>query len=326
MGYSTMHQHPTIRRFFLCFVCAVIIIMAAVIGGSVYLLDISLGDLSGKDLQGRRNQLLAETPDVVAWGDSLRKIGMMRDTFMTTDDGRRLHANYIFANDSTPRTMVVVHGYTCNIYSSLKIARMFRDSLGLNLFLPDLQGHGESDGEAVQFGWKDSDDVLAWMPLVTRLFCNETDARIAVQGVSMGAATIMNLSGKERMPQIKCFIEDCGYTSVWDELSGELRNRYGLPPFPLMHMSSLICQWQHGWSFKEASPLKMVAGCKKPMMFIHGDADTFVPTWMVYPLFEAKPAPKSLWITPGTDHAHSFRNYPKEYENRVRTFLKESGV
>ena len=322
----TMIIRRLIRRILLFMGMMAIILLAITIVGSFYMLDISLGDLSGKDLQVRRDQLLQESPDVVAWADSLKDIGMMRDTFMTTADGRRLHANYFFANDSTTRTMVVIHGFTCNIYSSLKIARMFRDSLGLNLFLPDLHGHGESDGDNVQFGWKDADDVLEWMPLVTRLFCEETDARIAVQGVSMGAATAMNLSGKEKMPQIKCYIEDCGYTSVWDELSGELRNRYDLPPFPLMHVSDLICRWRNGWSFKEAAPLKMVGRCNKPMMFIHGDADTFVPSWMVYPLYEAKQGIKTLWVTHGTDHAHSFRDYPKEYENRVREFLESSGV
>ena len=30
------------------------------------------------------------------------------------------------------------------------------------------------------------------------------------------------------------------------------------------------------------------------MFFIHGDKDTYVPTWMVYPLYEAKSAPKQL--------------------------------
>jgi len=315
-----------IRRILITIGIVAFVCVALLAWGSSYLLDISLGDLSGKDLESRRQQLAEESPDVLAWADSLRRCGMMRDTTMTTADGRRLHANYFFAPDSTVRTMVVIHGYTCNIYSSLKIARMFRDSLGLNLFLPDLHAHGESDGDAVQFGWKDADDLLGWMPTVASLFCAPQDARIAIQGVSMGAATAMNLSGKEQLPQIKCYIEDCGYSSVWDELSSELRARYGLPPFPMMHAADLLCRWRHGWSFVEAAPLRMVSRCTKPMLFIHGDADTFVPTRMVYPLYEAKPEPKALWITAGTDHAHSFRNYPKEYENRVRAFLAKSGM
>ena len=65
---------------------------------------------------------------------------------------------------------------------------------------------------------------------------------------------------------------------------------------------------KYGWSFGEASPLKQVAKCRKPMLFIHGDNDTYVPTAMVYPLYEAKPQPKQLWIAPGSKHALSYRD------------------
>ena len=44
------------------------------------------------------------------------------------------------------------------------------------------------------------------------------------------------------------------------------------------------------------------------MFFIHGDKDTYVPTWMVYPLYEAKSAPKQLWIVPGSAHAISYKD------------------
>jgi fermentation-respiration switch protein FrsA (DUF1100 family) len=316
--HSTMLWHAALA--------IIIVLLAVLVWASFFMIRISLCDLSGKDVAKREMLLREEAPEVSAWLDSLRSTGVMRDTFRTTADGRRLHAVYMAAKDSTVRTMIVVHGYTCNAISTMKIARMFRDRLGLNLFIPELHGHGLSDGDEVQMGWKDADDVIDWVPVVKSLFCDSSDVRIAVQGVSMGAATIMNMSGKESIPQIKCYIEDCGYTSVWDEFASELKNRYGLPPFPLMYTTSLLCKWRYGWSFGEAAPLKMVSRCDKPMLFIHGDNDDFVPSWMVHPLYEAKHGKKSIWITKGTDHGHSFRDYPEEYERRVRTFLESSGM
>lgn len=318
-----------VRCRMLRWAAAIVLVMAAaIVGGSFYMLDVSLGDLSGKDLAIRRQMLLDEAPDVAEWADSLKTCGIMRDTFMTTDDGRRLHAWYLFAPEKTDRTMMVLHGYTCNIYSSLKIARMFRDSLGLNLFLPEFHAHGESDGDVVRMGWKDADDMLAWIPALHHLFgCGDgKKARIAIQGVSMGASTAMNISGKEHLDEIKCYIEDCGYTSVWDEFSHELKGRYGLPEFPIMYSSSALCKLLYGWSFGEASSVEMVKQCSKPMLFIHGDNDDFVPTQMVHTLYEAKPDNKTLWVTKGTDHAHSFRDYPKEYEQRVKAFLALCGM
>ena len=57
------------------------------------------------------------------------------------------------------------------------------------------------------------------------------------------------------------------------------------------------------------------------MLFIHGDADDFVPTRMVYPLFEAKPGEKELWVVPGAAHALSYRDNPEEYTRRVAEFV-----
>ena len=57
------------------------------------------------------------------------------------------------------------------------------------------------------------------------------------------------------------------------------------------------------------------------MFFIHGDKDTYVPTWMVYPLYEAKSNPKELWIVPGATHAVSYKENKTEYTNRVKNFV-----
>lgn len=303
-----------------------LILLVATAWGSWYMVDLSLGDLSGRDIATRMQDLRQEAPDVARWADSLREARVMRDTSMTTRDGRQLHAVYAPADSLTAATIVILHGYTCNYVSTLKIARMFRDRLGLNVFMPDLHGHGLSDGDEVQMGWKDADDVMEWLPLASSLFCDSREARIAVQGVSMGASTTMNLSGKDYPRQVRCFIEDCGFTSVWEELGSELKKRFGLPEFPLLYTSSLLCKMRYGWSFGEASSVEMVRRCKAPMLFIHGDSDDFVPTRMVYDLYEAKPQPKQLWVTKDTDHAHSFRNHPEEYERRVRKFLEDAGV
>ena len=168
-------------------------------------------------------------------------------------------------------------------------------------------------------GWKDRLDVLQWMNIANQIFGDST--QMVVHGISMGAATTMMVSGEKQQPFVKCFVEDCGYTSVWDEFAHELKSTFHLPPFPLLHTTSWLCERKYGWNFKEASSLKQVAKCKLPMFFIHGDKDTYVPTWMVYPLYEAKPEPKVLWIVPGATHAVSYKENKKEYTEKVREFV-----
>ena len=167
-------------------------------------------------------------------------------------------------------------------------------------------------------GWKDRLDALRWCQVADTLF----HTPMVVHGISMGAATTMMLSGEENLPtNITHFVEDCGYTSAWDEFKGELSNQFSLPAFPLLHLTSLLCDAMYGWTFTEASALRQVAKCPKPMLFIHGDADDFVPTWMVHPLYDAHPGPKDIWLPEGVTHALSYYKYPAEYTERVRRFL-----
>ncbi|MCF0174944.1 MAG: alpha/beta hydrolase, partial [Bacteroidales bacterium] len=75
--------------------------------------------------------------------------------------------------------------------------------------------------------------------------------------------------------------------------------------------------------FKEASPLSAVAKCTKPMLFIHGDADDFVPFYMLQPLYEAKPEPKDLYVAAGSEHAKSYKDHPDEYTTKVVNFVSK---
>ena len=276
-------------------------------------------------------------PHIAYWIDSLQQVQALRDYQLTNDQGEELHALYVRAAQPTLKTAVIVHGYTDNAVRMLHIGYLYSHIMGYNILLPDLHGHGMSGGTEVQMGWKDRLDVLQWTATADELFGRAVDSlgqahsqstQMVVHGISMGAATTMMVSGEveqgiHQQPFIKCFVEDCGYTSAWDEFKGELKAQFGLPAFPLLHTASWLCQLEYGWSFQEASALEQVRKCTRPMLFIHGDADTFVPTWMVYPLYEAKPAPKELWIAPGTAHAEAYKDYPVEYTEKVKNFVEK---
>ena len=292
----------------------VTVFVIAMIGGSFYMLDFSLApDPNRMDTDSCYRQQFEKYPESKEWVDSLRSIGALRDTFMTMPTGERHHA--FFVDRGSTRTALVVHGWRDCAIKFFWLARIYEHELGYNVVMPDLHACGESEGEAIQMGWKDRLDVLHWM----KTFQADT---MVVHGVSMGAATTMMLSG-ETMPEgIKDlrFVEDCGYTSVWDEFANQLNEQFSLPPFPLMYSTSLLCQLRYGWNFSEASALEQVRKCSYPMLFIHGSTDTFVPTEMVYPLYEAKTGTKTLWVADGAEHALSYREHKAEYISRVRAF------
>ena len=271
-------------------VVIVTVFVIALIGGSFYMLDFSLApDPNRMDTDSCYRQQFETYPESKEWVDSLRSIGALRDTFMTMPTGERHHA--FFVDRGSTRTALVVHGWRDCAIKFFWLARIYEHELGYNVVMPELHACGESEGDAIQMGWKDRLDVLHWM----KTFQADT---MVVHGVSMGAATTMMMSG-EKMPEgIKDlrFVEDCGYTCVWDEFANQLNEQFGLPPFPLMYSASLLCQLRYGWSFGEASALEQVKKCSYPMLFIHGSADTFV------------------------EHALSYHEHKAEYISKIRAF------
>lgn len=295
-------------------------VLLAVAGGAWYMLDYALRpEPDGRDTAAAWRAVCRSYAGMDVWRDSLTRRGLLRDTFVSAADGTRLHAWYARASRPGRRTALLVHGYTDNALTMMPYGRMYREEMGANILLPDLRRAGLSGGSHITMGALDHADLHRWLDVVPALFGDS--ARVVVHGVSMGAATAMMLSGDSLPGCVRAFVEDCGYTSVYEQFRGELRKRFGLPSFPMLDAASLLCRLRYGWDFRSASPLDAVARCRLPMLFIHGDADTYVPTAMVRPLYDAKPAPKELWLVPGAAHAASYRDRPHEYARRVARFL-----
>lgn len=316
-------MRPSLHKALYISAGIIIIILAALTAASFYMLRFSLApDPNRRDTDSTYNILYSRFPDMKPWMDSIRAGGHLRDTFVVSPAGERQHAYYLACDDACGKTAVLVHGYKDSAIKFFYFGRMYNRDLHYNVLMPDLHAHGLSDGNDIQMGWKDADDVLNWIKVAEEVFRDENyRTAMIVHGVSMGAATTMNVSGKDLPEYVNAFVEDCGYTSVWEEFSMQLKEMFGLPAFPLMHSTSLLCNMKYGWNFKEASPLNSVSRCTRPMLFIHGDADDFVPFSMMQPLYDAKPEPKEFWVAPGSAHANAYRDHPEEYIAVVRQFL-----
>ncbi len=275
------------------------------------------------NIEQRFDSFKRDYPQCASWVDSIRQSGALRDTFVMNRDGLKIHAWYLASPASVAHTAVIVHGHRSSAIDMMHIGYMFNKDLQWNILLPDLVAHGESEGKWIGMGWKDRLDVLQWIRVANSTFPN-TD--MVVHGISMGAATTMCVSGEKTPAYVKAFIADCGYTSVWDEFSGEIKKQFNLPAFPILNIVSIVNKISHGWSFQKASPLRQVMKSHKPLLLIHGDADDYVPTPMANILYQAKTGKKSLWLAPASTHANAYKDYPLQYTVKVKTFLKNIGI
>lgn len=217
---------------------------------------------------------------------------------LTSNDGLKLQGYQYESEQPTNKWVVVVHGYMNEAKNMGSDVKMFVDK-GFHVLAVDLRGHGLSEGDYIGMGWHDRIDMVDWINLI---ISKQSDAQIVLYGVSMGGATVMMTSGEELPTNVKAIIEDCGYTSAKDEFTYQLKRLFNLPSFPVMNAAGFVTQIRAGYSLEEASALKQVAKSNTPMLFIHGDQDTFVPSEMVYELYEAAPVEKELLIIEGAGH------------------------
>ena len=237
---------------------------------------------------------------------------------ITADDGTRL-VGAVMSNDSH-RWAIVIHGYRANRWTMMDYAERYH-SAGWQVLAPDLRGCGESGGDFVGMGWPDRLDILRWIDWI---IARDGEAQIVLHGVSMGGATVMMTSGEKTPDAVKAFVDDCGYTSVWDIFSSELNLRFHLPAFPVLYTASAISGARAGWDFMEASALEQVKKCEKPMIFLHGEEDDFVPYSMMAKLYEAKPGDnKQMVSVPKAGHGMAKSVMGEAYWETVFSFVEQ---
>jgi fermentation-respiration switch protein FrsA (DUF1100 family) len=238
-----------------------------------------------------------------------------------SQDGLRLSGIWLPSKNQSAQTVILAHGYSGKGREMAGFARFYAETLGYHVLMPDDRGHGQSEGEIIGFGWLDRKDYVQWVGWVLEHVGMNTD--IVLHGISMGGATVLMTGGEELPSQVRAIISDCAYTSVEEELTFQLKQLYKLPAFPFIPVTSLITRWKAGYSFKEASALKQLVKVGVPVLFIHGEADTFVPTDMVYRLYEACPTDKELLTIPRAGHGTAFQVDGKKYKAVLDTFLQK---
>ena len=280
-----------------------VVVLAVLIGGALFFFDFTVRRYPhAKFPQG-------DDASMTLWENAVREGGKVLDALpfeawdCTSHDGLALRARFYPAAAPSARTMVCVHGYrSTGVRDYAPLAGSYH-ARGWNLLLVDDRAHGESEGNYIGFGWLDHDDVLTWLAQLHRR--RPQDAAL-VQGISMGSAAVMLAAGDARFPAfVRGVVADCGYESAWAEFQWEMRQMFHLPPFPLLNVTDLVCRARAKYSFRQADAAAAMRRCHTPVLFIHGEADTFVPTRMVHTVYDACAAPKTLLLVPGAGHAQS---------------------
>lgn len=303
-----------------------ITLLIAILGGlgfvGNYFYNLALNPNTSKDIIFGTEEEQEETSGEVLDEDIewLLNEANTTEQYITSRDNLKLHS-YKILNENKSNTWVIsVHGYTSEAINVSTYAKYFYE-MGYNVLIPDLRSHGKSEGDYIGMGWDDRLDIIDWINYILK---EDKDAKIILHGISMGAATVTMVSGEELPSNVKVIIADCGYTSVWNQFSYQLKDLFDLGEFPIMHVSSLVGQIRAGYSIKEASGIEQVKKSKTPILYIHGDEDDFVPYFMMEELYNATSSEKEMLTIKGAGHAKASSVNAELYWTTVNDFINKN--
>ncbi|MGN1204206.1 MAG: alpha/beta hydrolase [Lachnospiraceae bacterium] len=245
------------------------------------------------------------------------------DVYITTFDYLRLHGVYFPAiNDACGKKRVVIcmHGYTSRSLQDFTGLTDYYFRRGYAMLQPDARAHGESEGEYIGFGCLDRKDLLKWIDWVIET-CGE-DVEIILHGISMGGSTALMASGLELPKQVKGIVSDCAFTSPKEVFTHVLKTMYHLPSFPIIPGADVVNRIFAGYGMDECNAKREVAKAKIPVLFIHGEKDTFVPARMCKELYDCCASEKKMLIVEGAAHGESYYKNTEAYEKALDDFLE----
>ena len=244
------------------------------------------------------------------------------DVYVESFDCLRLHGVYfppINNNCEKKRVVICLHGYTSRSMQDFTGLTDYYFRRGYAMLQPDARAHGESEGEYIGFGCLDRKDLLKWIDWVIDTCGRDTE--IILHGISMGASTALMASGLMLPKQVKGIVSDCAFTSPKEVFTHVLNTMYHLPAFPVIQGADVVNRIFAGYGMDECNAKREVAKAAIPILFIHGDKDTFVPARMCSEIYECCASPKKQLIVEGAAHGESYYKNTEAYEAALDDFL-----
>lgn len=227
------------------------------------------------------------------------------------DQTERIHGWWIPAESE--RVLLYLHGNGANIGANVDQASRFHQ-LGFSVLLIDYRGYGKSEGNFPTENSVYTDAQAAWDYLIQR---GSSPDQIFIYGHSLGGAIAINLATQN--PTAAGLIVQSSFTSMRD-MATYAKN---LEIFPLDLLLTQRFDSLHKLQANDPAgekPLQM------PVLFIHGTADTQVPSVMSEALYAAAPEPKQIWLVPEAGHNNVADVAGSEYLQVVRRFVDQASV
>lgn len=186
---------------------------------------------------------------------------------------------------------------------------------GFSVLLIDLQGHGETPGEAITLGYRESADALAAREWIKR---TAPGRKIGVVGCSLGGASVL------LAPQPSGFdavVLEAVYPRISRAVENRIRIRLGFLAPVLTQLLLTQLEPRLHISASDLEPIRSIGRLGAPVLIAAGSRDEHTTLEESRELFDAASTPKSLWIVEGARHQDLLAYDKQGYEEQVVGFL-----
>ena len=244
-----------------------------------------------------------------------------QDCYMISRDGLLLHGYYLPAV-RTERYVLLCHGYKGSGFGDFAYTARFLHENGCGLLFMDQRCCGSSEGKYITFGAKEQWDVRQWAYYIAKR--NKKKLPIYLYGESMGASSVLMASGHSLPKEVKGLIADCGFRSMKKQLQDIAANWFHLNWVELLLFRvDLFCRLLGGFCMKDADTTEAMSSNQKPVLFFHGEKDTYVDPKNSRYNYTLCRAPKELVIIPEARHLCSPYVDPELYRRKLLDFFEK---
>ncbi len=245
-------------------------------------------------------------------------------------DGLSLSGMMIRANPLVPRRGLIIfaHEFCSDMQSCARYCRPFQQA-GYDVFTFDFRGHGQSDHDSgyAPRQWvsnREIDDMRGAVAHVTDWLDRQGYARrIGLFGISRGACA--GILAAVENPDIRVIVADGAFSTDrtieyfmkrWAYIFAKVRFVYQNhhPAFwkflrwTMMHFA----RREFGCTFPSVRKA-IQRMTPRPVLFIHGEKDSYLPVEQSRLLYALAGQPKHLWISPGARHNQAVLLHPELY-------------
>ena len=242
----------------------------------------------------------------------------LRAEAVSLPDGQHGHiSGWLVPGTPGSGAVLLLHGVRSDRRQMVERAR-FLQRAGYTSLLIDLPAHGESSGERISFGARESVGVRVALAYLRSRCPGEP---VAVIGVSLGAASMV-LSHARPAPD--AVVLESMYPSIAEAAGNRLAIRLGQHGRLLAPLLLWQLPLQIGVSPAQLQPIVDIRQLRSPLLVISGTKDQHTTLADTRLLFVAANTPKQLWEVKGAGHVDLHRYAPDEYERRILAFLRQN--